>query len=65
MQAKKSADQLGSPYAKGILALNEWELKSTYPEKFKKFLGKKAEEYQKEAENYLKPLKNVYEVEKI
>lgn len=64
MQARKSANQFASPYAKGILALNEWELKSKYPEKFKKLLNKEAEEYQKEARTYLMPLKGVYELEK-
>lgn len=65
MQAKKSANQLGSPYAKGLFALHEWELKKKYSEKFKKLLTKEAEDYRKEAEYYLKPLKSVYELEKI
>ena len=56
---------MGSPYAKWLFAFHEWELKNKYSQKFKKLLTKEAEDYRKEAEYYLKPLKSVYELEKI
>ena len=61
--AKKSADQFASPYAKGLLALTEAELMVRFPENFREILTEPVDVYKETAKRCLKEIPGAYEIE--